>query len=81
MNEIIKNTATAITFIIALSLPILTIMDAWSTTPGNRKILNAQHQSVLELPLITEGYDPVDLKKIENINFELNGLLTVYAMP
>lgn len=81
MLELVNNTATAVTLFIAVSIPLFTLFDMRNSTSVNRKIQVQQQHSILELPLNTSGYPPEDLQKIENLNFELHGLVTVFALP
>ena len=81
MLELVNNTASAITLLTAVSLPVLTMLMLGESNESERKLPVKQHSSILELPLITEGYQQKDLEKIENINIELNGMLTVFSIP
>ncbi|MCB0510269.1 MAG: hypothetical protein H6579_10525 [Chitinophagales bacterium] len=79
MNEIINNSATALTLIVAISLPLITLIEAKTNNASDRKLNGMYHGSVLELPLDVQSYEPKQLEKLENMNIEMNGMLRVYS--
>ena len=81
MLELVNNTATAITFLTAMSLPVLTLFLLGESNEPKRKIQVQQHASILELPLVSEAYLQENLQKIENLNIELNGMIRVFSIP
>lgn len=79
MNEIINSSASAITLLVAISLPLLTLFEAVKTSESERKLSGMYHGSVLELPVNVNTYEPKQLEKLENMNIEMNGMLRVYS--
>jgi hypothetical protein len=80
MLELVNNTATAITLIAAVCLPLLTFIELGNSSVPKPTVQFKQQQSLLEVPLITEGFKAEDLKKIERMNIELKGLVSVFSV-
>lgn len=79
MNEFINTSAVTLTFVVAISLPFLTLLEVLKSEDAERKVKGIYHGSVLELSVNTKGYEPKQLEKIENVNIEMNGMLRVYS--
>lgn len=79
MNEFINTSAATLTFVVAISLPFLTLLEALKSEDPERKAPGIYHGSVLELSVDTKGYEPQQLEKIENMNIEMNGMLQLHS--
>ncbi len=81
MKEMIFNTATGITFLLVLTLPLFTLWAAHDSSEAKKKKSNQTANSILEFPVIVDSYDQNHLDHLQNMNRELNGLVTVFAVP
>lgn len=81
MKEMISNTATGITLLLVIALPFFTLWESQEASPNKKKKTAKPATSIVEVPLVIDSHAPQQLEYLENMNRELNGLLTVFAVP